>query len=75
MLRVKQLSDPTYEDLNHLLAWTTSQIETILKVEELDEHGILVQGGLNDLYVEILTFFDFVSHKNKNYVYGDFKDV
>lgn len=72
ILRSRQINSPSYEDLKLLLSWTTSQLETVLNVTELDEQGTFDHGGLNDLYCEIMEYFSYPVIKGEFAYESDF---
>lgn len=72
MLRLRQMNSPSNDDLKLLLSWTISQLETVLNVTELDEQGTVDQGGLNDLYCEIMEYFSYPVIKGEFAYESDF---
>lgn len=71
LLRVRQMNDPSFSDLKFILAWTTSQIEIMLNVEELDD-SVYEDGCINELYADIMEYFNFPVEKDEYSISSDF---
>ena len=71
LLKCRQFESVTYEDLKLLLAWTTSQIEQILNVEHLDD-AVYEYGCINELYADIMEYFNHPVEKNDVELISDF---
>lgn len=71
VLKTRQMNEPTFDDLKLLLAWTTSQLEQILKVERLDD-AVYEHGCLNELYADIIEYFSYPIERSDKALISDF---
>ena len=69
--KCRQMKEPGYNDVKLLLAWTTSQIELILGVEELDD-AVYEYGCINELYSEIMEYFNHPVESSEYELESDF---